>query len=791
MSEAAATRGAEGDLRKLPSLPGGMTFWSLSTKRALYVGLVLNPDDADDHRHGIAAESCAAFQALMMPPIRGLTFQLLIRRINLLVWLGGAFKSAAAFNIPHQGREQSRVVRQVHLIGLMATSTEILDASPSLSTEKIPNWRTLSSKECLVGEDSPYPAAAAAVLGTRAPWSTSSYRDALDLYQKLTTCQDSYISGNLSQALKCLDNAYRLYRPESVICSFNGGKDAVVILHLVRAACAHYHETLKNNRNTPLLRPRVIYFNHNDEFPEIIDFLHETVEQYDLDMIAFDKDISFPVGLQVLVDTNVPSGQNLDNTQPYPMAFVLGTRQGDPNAGSQGQFAPSSSSYMPPFMRVNPILHWNYGHVWHFLRLQNLPYCRLYDHGYTSLGTTKNTIPCPALQVAGADGTMPKYWPAYMLRDYDQERAGRISGDSSKPKKSRPPAEDMKERSDGNMSSRNSSSMDRLSNYTEGADTVNASGVTFGNVIEVGTMNETTVGEDGDESVVSYSSDAFRQKSVGLLVIGDEILKGFTHDTNTQAAAKALFGQNVVLKRVVVVSDKQESIVQEIHRLQKEVDVIITSGGVGPTHDDVTIKSVADALNYDMVVHEDMSRLLKEKMNGGDQAAELSEAQLKMATLPSASKLRYLSGPMNWPVLQVRNIFILPGVPEFFEAKIEDVSRYLSCQLERSTAFKVVLSADENMIVPILNAVVENHPNVSIGSYPFVSHPEYKTVITVEGRLMSNMTRSNSSLLDRLDLIERSPKEDMDKYVQLALDELITTLPEGSVLRVDDDDLLL
>ena len=238
-----------------------------------------------------------------------------------------------------------------------------------------------------------------------------------------------------------------------------------------------------------------------------------------------------------------------------------------------------------------------------------------------------------------------------------------------------------------------------------------------------------------------------------------------------------------------VVSDDQESIAEEIQRLQTEVEVIITSGGVGPTHDDVTIKSVADALDCEMTLHDDMVTLLRDKMNTTEDA-KLTEAQVKMATLPSISKLRHLSdSPSDWPVLQCRNIFILPGVPEFFAPKIENVARYLSCQMERGTAYKVVLSVDEHSIVPVLNQVVENHPGVSIGSYPFVSHPEFKTVITVEGRLLKPGGRSNSTVFDRA-MIEQ-PRQTMDKAVQLALDELIATLPEGSVLRVDNDNMLL
>ena len=124
-------------------------------------------------------------------------------------------------------------------------------------------------------------------------------------------------------------------------------------------------------------------------------------------------------------------------------AFVLGTRRGDPNCGDQQAFAPSSD-WMPAFMRVNPILDWDYGHVWHFLRTYNLPYCELYDRGYTSLGKQTDTKPNPALlkktlspaassNALNSDAAAlrapvlatEQYWPAYMLSDWSLERAGR------------------------------------------------------------------------------------------------------------------------------------------------------------------------------------------------------------------------------------------------------------------------------------------------------------------------------------------------------------------------------
>ena len=737
-----------------------------------------------------------------------------------------------------------------------STSTPSTSTPSTSSSTTIPHWRVLTASA-----DGTFPSAPALFLHTHRPlWSPTAQQAAWQLYQDLQedNCQDSYVAGPIQAALNVLDHAYRLYGPESVICSFNGGKDAVVILHLLRAVHAkYYHDHQVNNndnnddnnnnddtttttttterRPVRMIRPRAIYFEQQDEFPQVTAFLQETVQQYDLDMIAFAQGVKFPQGLQVLVSNNyiVPPATtaaattddsvSVSRTPPYPLAFVLGTRTSDPNAGKQGHFAPSSH-YMPPFMRVNPILDWTYGHVWHFLRLFQLPYCSLYDQGYTSLGTTKDTLPCPALAVAGNhprnDGTtgastsshLPRYWPAYMLRDWEQERAGRIrkptsgrnaatAGDNSGEEHSTtqtkplPPTTDPDDSHNNASFSRTSSSVGNLSMLSDLRANPVVSLTPHQQQQARRSLPNKNDYNNNNASCVSFSSDTVTQRSVGVLIIGDEILKGFTADMNTHVAAKALFGQNVQLKRVVVVSDDLDEISREIQRLDDQVDVIITSGGVGPTHDDVTIKGVAQALDCDMVLHKEMAQLLRDKMNQkGDNTTqnnkeqELTEAQKKMAMLPSTSKLRYLSDdPNDWPVLQCQNIFILPGVPQFFAQKIENVAKYLSCQLERSTAYKVVLQVDENSIVPILNQVVANHPNVSIGSYPFVSHPEFKTVITLEGRLVTG--DRNSCIFDP-NMIEQS-KETMDQYVELALDELLTTLPKGSVLRVDNDDMML
>jgi FAD synthetase len=655
--------------------------------------------------------------------------------------------------------------------------------SSSVESTEIPNWRSIPK------ESENYKS----YLVHRSDWSDAQYKESLQLYSDLMACTDGYVQTGIRSALNTLDHAYRLYGPRSVVCSYNGGKDAVVILHLLRAAHAKHYST---TGGTPL-RPRAVYFNNPDEFSEVASFLHESVNMFDLDMIAFEDGVKFAAGLEILVQNNVLPASSIDrggngysDCAVFPMAFVLGTRQSDPNAAGQDHFSPSSH-WMPPFMRVNPILDWNYGHVWHFLRLFKLPYCSLYDQGYTSLGTVKDTLPCPALAV-NRDGTgeddretmssVPKFWPAYMLRDWDQERAGRVQKDTTKKASSSDP----QPRDDSGLSA---SELTVVSNLRRERKLWNES-----IVLSV----ETT---DDNQTINSLGTDKCSKgetKSVGMLVVGDEILKGMTMDSNTNVAAKALRQECIQLARVVVVSDDIDEIATEIRRLTNDVDVIITSGGVGPTHDDVTLRGVAEALDQDLVYHDEMATLLREKMKTGD--AELTAAQTKMATLPSNAKLRYLSGIADdWPILQCRNIFVLPGVPEFFAKKIKHVASYLSSQLERSAAYKIVLSVDEPSIVDILNDAVRNHPKVSFGSYPFVSHPEYKTVVTLEGSLVdpgaagdsashsSTMGPRNSTLLDRSTTI--LSKEDRDRNVRLALDELITALPKDSILRVENDDL--
>ena len=238
------------------------------------------------------------------------------------------------------------------------------------------------------------------------------WRDPRAVHSALATCEDDRLKTLVDKALKRLSDALRIFGADAVYASFNGGKDACVILHLLRAA------RVKNDVTT---KPKLVYFDSMDEFDEVRSLVRETCDAVadEFVILNIDPGVSFVDGLGTIVD----------QAKPRALAFILGTRHGDPNCGDQQHFEPSSE-WMPPFMRVNPILDWSYGDVWLFLRHFHLPYCSLYDDGYTSLGSKQNTHRNPAL--LRNDGT---YWPAYDLSDFSLERAGRLES----PKKSHKP----------------------------------------------------------------------------------------------------------------------------------------------------------------------------------------------------------------------------------------------------------------------------------------------------------------------------------------------------------------
>uniref|UniRef100_A0A0D6R103 FAD synthase n=1 Tax=Araucaria cunninghamii TaxID=56994 RepID=A0A0D6R103_ARACU len=243
----------------------------------------------------------------------------------------------------------------------------------------------------------------------------------MEIQKAVMESGDRRLQAKYKQSIYVIERTLSLYSFDDVALSFNGGKDSTVLLHLLRAGYALV-EAREDGGNEPVWsKPkhpiRTIYFESHGAFPEINAFTYTTAKAYDLQMEIIRLD--FKSGLEALI-----------KVKPV-QAIFLGTRIGDPNAVGQEQFSPSSAGW-PPFMRVNPILDWSYRDVWAFLLACKVPYCKLYDQGYTSIGSIHDTVPNGLLCVENPSGDKEKFRPAYLLADGRLERAGRMKRASFK-----------------------------------------------------------------------------------------------------------------------------------------------------------------------------------------------------------------------------------------------------------------------------------------------------------------------------------------------------------------------
>src|SRR5262249_41203987 len=158
-----------------------------------------------------------------------------------------------------------------------------------------------------------------------------------------------------------------------------------------------------------------------------------------------------------------------------------------------------------------------------------------------------------------------------------------------------------------------------------------------------------------------------RQKTAAIIVIGNEILSGKSEDQNAGYLIKELYALGVALKRVVFIPDDVDDIIKAVRECSAQFDYVFTSGGIGPTHDDLTIASVARAFDRRLVRHPELESLIR-----GYFGDRVNETKLRLADVPEGSEL--VGGNiMSWPVLATENVYILPGVPDFFKRKFDAI----------------------------------------------------------------------------------------------------------------------
>jgi molybdenum cofactor synthesis domain-containing protein len=240
-------------------------------------------------------------------------------------------------------------------------------------------------------------------------------------------------------------------------------------------------------------------------------------------------------------------------------------------------------------------------------------------------------------------------------------------------------------------------------------------------------------------------------RTAGIIVIGNEILSGKVVDTNSPFLARELRAVGVTLRRIVTIPDELDHIAAAVTEFHTSYDVVFTSGGVGPTHDDVTMEGVARGLGRKVIRHPAIEGRLREFYKD-----KINDARLKMSEVPEGSEL-IADGRLGFPTILCENIYILPGIPEILEQKFQALRE----RFQASPYFlRVVFTSEgEGAIAEHLNATMEAFPDLMLGSYPKIGDPEYAVKLTLESK-------------------------DRD-YVERALAHLLRLLPANAVVRTE------
>ena len=201
--------------------------------------------------------------------------------------------------------------------------------------------------------------------------------------------------------------------------------------------------------------------------------------------------------------------------------------------------------------------------------------------------------------------------------------------------------------------------------------------------------------------------------TAGILIIGDEVLSGRTQDTNSNFIAKNLTSSGIKLEEIKIISDQKEHIISSVKLFSKNYSYVFTTGGIGPTHDDITSESLAEAFNKKYEINKEAFNILEKYYPKG----EFNISRQRMAKMPSDVQL--IHNPMTAaPGFILNNVFVLPGVPKIMEVMFINVLK----NIKKGKPKKVITintNLYESKLAPFLNDIQEKYKECSIGSYPY------------------------------------------------------------------------
>lgn len=234
---------------------------------------------------------------------------------------------------------------------------------------------------------------------------------------------------------------------------------------------------------------------------------------------------------------------------------------------------------------------------------------------------------------------------------------------------------------------------------------------------------------------MNTSISEIKTVTAAFVIIGNEILSGRTKDVNLSYLATALVQVGIRLDEVRVIRDDQSTIANTVKTLRSEYDYVFTSGGIGPTHDDITCDSIA--LSFELDVHHHPEALKRMKAHAKKRGVELNEARLRMARTPLGASL--INNPISAaPGFTIENVHVMAGVPSVFQAMVNE----LLPTLRRGTKIysrTVISNLGEGTVANGLEKIQSKYPTIDIGSYPFFKNGIYGTSLVLRGAQVNDL----------------------------------------------------
>lgn len=228
--------------------------------------------------------------------------------------------------------------------------------------------------------------------------------------------------------------------------------------------------------------------------------------------------------------------------------------------------------------------------------------------------------------------------------------------------------------------------------------------------------------------------------TAGLLIIGNEILSGKIQDENSPFLLQELRAQGVDVMRLYTIPDEVDVIAADVRQFADAYEFVLTTGGVGPTHDDVTMEGVAQAFSRKLVENPRMAQMLRQAMRG----REPNTSQLKMCMLPEGAKL--LETPDLWfPLVQVENVYVFPGIPRLLKTKFDSMRDVFVG--EPFFLRRIFMGCIESDIAQQLHDLLDDFPELRLGSYPKIGDEDYRTLLTLESRDRAYVDRAVTALV--------------------------------------------